>query len=100
MKLLQAPKIFGGRLKHERKPNRLKIRLKWFIIVNVVVFLLLPKAFYGFYGTVGSVGASIVESRIDYTVARKYGRTVADARKCGRVWGEAFKGMNPMEWLR
>ena len=100
MKLLQAPKMFNGMLHYKGKKGKLKKRIKWFLIINLLAFLLLPKMFYGFYGTIGNIGTNIVESRIDYTVAKKYGRTVADARKASKVWGEAFKGMNPMEWLR
>jgi len=95
MKLLPSP--FVGKVESRVRRGALRTKLKWFVVINLVAFLLLPKAFYGFYGMVGAIGSSMVESRIDYNIRSK-NRTLADLRQASRNWEEAFKGMNPMEW--
>ena len=82
-------KLLQGRGTQVVGVKRLKKRFKIFIWCNVIAFLLVPRAFYGFYGVVGAIGGNVLESRKHYAVTKKYGRTVADLRLLGSKdsWG-------------
>ena len=71
-----------------------------FIAVNVILFLLVPKVFYGFWGGVSGVVNYVIESRIDYNVRCKYGETVADARQACKIWGKNWDVLrHPHKWF-
>jgi len=81
-------------------PQRLKRYLKIFAICNLLAFLILPKVFYGFWGGIGSLTGYVIESRTNYMVRSKYGRTIADFRRSKLQWQETIKGLNPKEWIK
>ena len=81
-------------------PAKWKRRVLLFVLCNVLSYFFAPGIFYGFWDATAAVASSVSESRVNYQVRRKYGRTAATARKMVNVWKTLPNDINPMNWGR